>query len=779
MKFISFTAIILVSIILLSSCEQKTPAKRSFNSQWKFKILEKQVTETSFHMVDFDDNNWANVSLPHTANIEPLIVNNQWQGNCWYRKQFEIPKSNIGKKLILEFEAAMNHSQFWLNGEKIAEHQGGYLPVVIDISERVKAGTNTIAVRLNNEDNPVTGPKPLKILDFNMYGGLYRNAWLIVKEKVHISHPILADKVAGGGIFITTPVAEEQSSQVKVKSHVMNDNKSNRKIVVVNTIYSNGKPITSQESPSTEIKAGADYEFIQIFNLKDAKLWAPAHPNLYTLKTEVMVDGKTVDTEENRFGIREFKFRGNDLYINGEKTYLRGTNRHQEYPFVGYALSANAQYRDAKKIKDAGFDYIRLSHYPHSKAFMNACDELGLVTIDAILGWQFYNDTEEFRNYCYKSAKNLIKRDRNHPSVLAWEVSLNETQMPIPFMEELHRITHAEYPGENVYSCGWKPVVYDIFFQARQHRIMHHFDSIQPKPYMVSEYGDWEYYSTNPGLNQHMFSKELRYEKSSRQARAYGEVRLLQQAHNLQEAYNDNLTTPAYGDGYWVMYDYNRGYHNELEYSGIMDIFRLPKFAYYFYQSQRSIKQDTILKIASYWTEKSPLNVTVYSNCDEVELLLNENSIAKQKPDQNKNTTKLNNPPFTFHLDKFEVGQLKAIGYLNGVKIKEDVVISPDKPTKLKAWIDESGKAPQAGCNDVVFLYLAACDKNGTIDPFFTDKIEVNFDGNIEIMNIDRIKAEAGIATVLMRIGKQSGTVKVSAKSNNLKLNDFTFMVQK
>ena len=219
---------------------------------------------------------------------------------------------------------------------------------------------------------------------------------------------------------------------------------------------------------------------------------------------------------------------------------------------------------------------------------------------------------------------------------MAWEVSLNETKMPIDFMEVLDSIVHKEYPGENVYSCGWMPEVYDIYFQARQHRILHKDRMTFDKPYIVSEYGDWEYYSNNAGLNQHKMPKNMRLEFSSRQFRKNGEERLLRQARNVQEAHNDNMNIPATGDGYWVMFDYNRGYHDDIEASGVMDIFRLPKFAYYFYSSQRDMKceEDCVLKIASYWNSKSPTDVKVFSNADEVELYLNGKLIGRQKPDR-------------------------------------------------------------------------------------------------------------------------------------------------
>lgn len=749
---------------------------QNFNADWKFtKLKDTTINDAGFQSRMFNDAGWSKVSLPHTANIEPLVVNNQWQGICWYRKSFMVEPGLQSKKLFVQFDGAMNKVVVWINGKKAAEDEGGYLPLVIDITNLVDFGKeNTIAVRLDNTDNPVTGPKPLKILDFNMYGGLYRNAWFIVKDKVHITNANFVNKVAGGGIFITYPKVSEQASVVAVNTDVRNSGTIPAKVQVVQTIQYKNKSVVVKQSALREIAAGADAVFADDLTVANAKLWSPAAPNLYTLQTKVLVNGVETDSETTRFGIRAFEFKGNDLYINGVKTFLRGVNRHQEYPFVGYALSDNAQYRDAKKIKDGGFDYIRLSHYPQSPAFLDACDELGLVVLDAILGWQYYADNDLFRNFCYTSAARLIRRDRNHACILGWEVSLNETQMPVSFMAELHRITHTEYPGKNVYSAGWMNDVYDIYLQARQHRIMH-YEPVQTKPYSVSEYGDWEYYSTNAGLNQDKMDKKMRYETSSRQKREFGEMRMLQQCKNVQESHNDNFNTPAFSDSYWVMYDYNRGYHDEIEYSGVMDIYRLPKFAYYFYQSQQSPVQNKVVKIATFWTAQSPLNVKVFSNCDEVAFYVNNKLVAKQKPDVDKISGNLAHPPFTFNVSGFEPGKVNAVGYIAGKKVAEDVVNTPGKAVGLKLWLDESGRKPQAGCNDVLFLYIAAVDANGTVVPDFAETIQLSTNGSAEILNVGEIKAEAGIATALVRIGQSEGPRTLNALVKGLKSGTIKF----
>ncbi len=769
MKMIIRTLLALAFTLTLASGETDRNGRINLNGDWRFKRLDEASAEASF--VDADDSAWETVSLPHSAYLEPLVISNQWQGVCWYRKTVDVPVAFAGKKIWLTLEGAMSQSKIWVNGKLAKERAGGYLPVVADLTDFVKPGKNEVAIRLDSRDNPLTGPKPVKILDFCMYSGLYRNVHLTVKEKVYISHPVLADKTAGGGIFITFPQVSEEQSTVSVKTHVVNENDSAQTVLLQHQVLQNGKVVAEKVSDPVEIAPGKDAELNDILQMENAPLWSPDTPNLHTLKTTLLVDGKQVDAETTRFGIRKIEFRnGHELYVNGKKMFLRGANRHQDYPFIGYALSDNAQYRDAKKMKDAGFNSVRLSHYPHSPAFMDACDELGLFTLDASMGWQYYLDDDRFREYCYRSSRELVRRDRNHPSVLAWEVSLNETRnMPDYFIEELHRIAHAEYPGPNTFSAGWIDHAWDIFLQARQHRILHGFHPNLDKPYFVSEYGDWEYYSTNAGLNQDKLDKTRRYETSSRQTRSYGEKRLLQQARNLQESHNDNLGTYAFGDGYWVFNDYNRGYAQDIEYSGVVDLFRVPKFGFYFYQSQRDVSAGVVLKIASWWTPESATDVTVFSNCDEIELYLNDKLIARQKPDSGANTENLGHPPFTFKLEKFTAGTLKAVGFIKGEIAAEDTVKTPGDPVELKLVLDECGVAPEADCNDVVFVHVQAVDENGTVVPSVNGAVDLAISGDAEVMNVGGVEIDTGIGSALVRVGKADGAVVLKAQAGDLK----------
>lgn len=179
------------------------------------------------------------------------------------------------------------------------------------------------------------------------------------------------------------------------------------------------------------------------------------------------------------------------------------------------------------------------------------------------------------------------------------------------------------------------------------------------------------------------------------------------------------------------------------------------------------------------WNNQSDLNLKVFSNCDQVELFLNGKSLGKQNPDADKNTTKLPHPPFTFKINAFEAGELKAVGFINGKAIQTEFVNTPQKVEKLKIWVDQSGKNPQAGVNDAVFVYIAAVDKNGTIIPDFDAAIDLSLKGDAQLMNLGKLKAEAGIATALIKIGDKKGKVCIKALASSSIKGDFSFKTHK
>jgi len=747
---------------------------RAFNNSWKF------TTEDVFYAYynNTDDSEWQKVLLPHTARIEPLVVNDQWRGRCWYRKHFSLPESKKGKKIFLKFEGAMQLAQIWVNEKAKWTQEGGYLPFVIDITDDITFdGENVIAIRLDNSSYPSIPPgKPLETLDFCYYGGLYRGVSLVVTDKLHITDAVYANKTAGGGVFATTLYATNELAMVQVKTHVINEYKDSKSCSLRTTLFNpHGDVILQKTSHEITLGENQDYTFEQLLDVKNPSRWSPRQPSLYTVKSEIMQGSTVVDSVLTRIGIRTISFDAKEGFkINGKKMFLRGVNRHEQYPYIGNAMSDEAHYRDAKKIKDAGFDYVRLSHYPHSPAFMDACDELGLVVMDCIPGWQYMGGVK-FQELCYKKSRDLIRRDRNHPCVVLWEVSLNETGMHEDYIRKTNMIAHEEYPGDQCYTCGWHGK-YDVFLQARQHRVVRGPQKTS-QPYLVSEYGDWEYY-VDVSKPAKSFEEWVRWDEeiNSRQLRRHGEKRLLRQALNFQEAHNDNIAnTPAIGDALWIMFDYNRGYSDDLGACGVMNVFRIPKFSYYFFQSQRNAdvelanaQSGPMVYIASCWTENSPKDIKVFSNCEEVALYLNGSLIEKKRPDDDANSSHLAHPPFTFAIEEFKPGKLEASGYIDGKVVATHQVQTPLKPEAINIRADLSGRDLKAGGIDVIFVYASIVDKNGTLVPDYNDVVSFSIEGQAGPINTNPVSAEAGIATVLLRADTEAGQIRITAESEGL-----------
>jgi beta-galactosidase len=754
--------------------------KQSFNNAWEF-VKDIDTVFSNNLLVKNNGIKWEKISLPHTANIEPVEkIAQQWQGICFYRKFFSIPVSSKGKHIALQFDAAMQEADVYLNGEHIFKHLGGYLPFYIDVSDKVRPGAeNSLLIKLDNRDNKLIPPgKPIKDLDFNYYSGIYRNAWLITKDKLHISDAVTANKIAGGGIFIHYENITPQSATLIVKTEVNNDfiTAKNAQIRVTLTDKT-GKIFARSLSANQSVNAENSGTFTQTLAVPKPNLWSPENPYLYQLTVEALQDGKLMDKEIIKTGIKTIRIERNAFYLNNKQIKIRGTNRHQEYPYLGNALSDKAQYRDAWKIKQAGFNFVRCSHYPQSPAFFDACDELGIMAIDPIPGWQF-SGNDSFRVNSYQDIKDMIHRDRNHASIVLWEASLNESGMKKDYMQKAHEIVHEELPYPGIYSAGWINDVYDVFLPARQHAKAPDYwkKYNKDRPLIIAEYGDWEYYAQNAGFNQTAYKDLKAEERTSRQLRGWGEKRLLQQALNYQEAHNDNLYGNDLGDVIWLMFDYNRGYADDIESSGIMDMVRLPKFAFYFYQSQvnpvinsSSPFNKPMLFIANYWQSGSDTAVKIFSNCDEVELLLNGKWLGKQKPDKDQYSTNLKHPPFTFHLKSFAAGALTAVGYINNKKIIQDIRKTPGAPAKINLHIDYSNKDLKAGQNDIVFVYADITDNNGTIIYNSNEKVEFKVSGDAEIIGQNPRAAEAGTATVLLKAGVKAGQIKISASAKGLK----------
>ena len=724
--------------------------------------------------------NWEKINLPHTPFVEPLVVLHQWQGICYYRKILNVSKKEIDKQLWLEFEGAMHLADVWVNGQHLIQHSGGYTPFVVDVTGMLHADRgNEILVRLDNRNNPLIPPgKPLETLDFCYYGGLYRDVNLIVKHPVHITHPIMANEVAGGGIFVTYPYVSKQEAEIKVKTQVSNKVGTQRHLTIRHTLYEwskkkgRGKKVALVESPLV-LAAGTTQHHTQQFTVNNPKLWYPDSPALYVLRTEVMDGRKVTDCEDTRIGIRRIEMtREKGFVINDKPLKLEGSNRHQEYPYVGNAISDQAQYRDMYQIRDNGFNTVRLGHYPQDPSVLEACDELGLLVIEPIPGWQFFNKAQGFVDHTYKDIRDLIRRDRNHPSVIMWETTLNESWPPKSWKDQAVRIAHEEFPGDQCYTSG-DTYGYDGFDVCyNDWREGYNRPNTTSKPGFIREYYDYEFgghYST------------------TRVTRGDGDYALMQNAWNAQWSHNRYRAYYPWtiGGAVWSMYDYNRGCCDNICYSGLADLFRLPKFGLLYFRTQ--MKEGTFTPagpmtyevfINSHWLEGSSDTLQVYGNVDEVKLQLNGRVIARQYPDDKPSTSEyvsrpdggnaenIDFPPFTFFNVNWGRGVLKAIGYKDGKAVAEHVVRTPGAVEAMDITYFESGVS--ASCRDLLIVYVNLKDLQGT-GCFGENNREVKLEvlQGGELRGPATIKAEAGVASFLVAT-TDSPMLVLKAVSGNL-----------
>ena len=767
----------------------------SMNPGWRFHKGAADGAERP----DFDDRAWTSVSLPDGLELLPTEASGcvNYQGEAWYRKRFTPDAAWQGRQLFLHFEGIMGQSRVWINGQLVKEHFGGFLPVIADVTPWLKWGEeNVIAVWADNSDNPAYPPgKPQADLDFTYCGGIYRDCWLVVHDRVFITDPNYEDEAAGGGLFVSFGEVSEASAQVRMDVHVRNLSDRAFSGRVVCELYDReGRAVNSTER---RLSVGRDKarQVSGTVTVEQPHLWTPDSPYLYNLHVYVKdKNGRTVDGYRRRVGIRSIEFRGQDgFWLNG-KPYpepLIGANRHQDFAVIGNALSNSLHWRDVKKLRDAGLRVIRNAHYPQDPAFMDACDELGLFVIVNTPGWQFWNDEPIFAQRVYSDIRNMVRRDRNHPSVWLWEPILNETWYPADFAGRVAEIIKEEYPYPYCYAgCDATARGHEYFPVHFTHPMnggggAHSTQKLNPDiTYFTREWGDNvdDWFSHN---------------SPSRVNRAWGEVPMLVQAQGYAwfdypgfTSYDVLYRTPRQhvGGCLWHSFDHQRGYHPDPFYGGIMDAFRQPKLSYYMFASQRPARSNPALKadngpmvyIAHSMTPFSPKDVTVYSNCDEVRLTFCKDGQTQvyHKP---KEAEGMPSPVITFK-DVFDVMQDKVLaragrhkesyllaeGLVDGKVVATHQVFPARRPTRLLLWADDEGVPLQADGSDMVVVVAAIADDQGNIKRLNNYEVRFEVEGPATLVANEETFTNPspvrwGTAPVLVRSTLTPGDIKVRA----------------
>ena len=758
----------------------------SMNPAWRFH----KGAETK----EFNDKDWTVVSLPDGIEYLPTEASGciNYQGEVWYRKHFTPDAALKGKKLFLHFEAIMGKSKVFVNGKLLTEHFGGYLPVIADVTDVLDwNGDNVIAVWADNSDDPSYPPgKAQDVLDYTYFGGIYRDCWLIAHNNVFITDPNYENEVAGGGLFVAFGKVSDALAEVQLKIHVRNATKNPFSGRVEYMLLQPDGTEVARLSDKIQVKVGMATTVSDRMPVKQPMLWTPSTPTLYNLLVRVLdKEGNVIDGYRRRIGIRSIEFKGKDgFYLNG-RPYgkpLIGANRHQDFAVVGNAVANSIHWRDAKKLKDVGMEIIRNAHCPQDPAFMDACDELGLFVIVNTPGWQFWNDAPEFAQRVYSDIRNVVRRDRNHPSVWLWEPILNETWYPADFAKNTRDIVDAEYPYPYCYSGSDSEARghenFPVYF-AHPANMQDASKEIDPtKTYFTREWGD----------NVDDWSS---HNSPSRVARNWGEQPMRVQAQHYACPYYPVTSydvlykqSPQHVGGcLWHSFDHQRGYHPDPFYGGLMDVFRQPKYSYYMFMAQRpAVKNDRnagsgpMVYIAHEMTPFSGKDVTVYSNCDEVRLTFNKGGKTYTYK-KDKNRPGMPSPVITFpdvydfmvdkafsRTQKQDDVYLLAEGLIDGKVVATHKVVPARRPEKILLWMDNEGTDLKADGSDFVTVVAAVADKNGNIKRLNNYNIRFSIEGEGRLLGgpgvlANPVPVKWGTAPVLVQSTLKPGKIRITA----------------
>ncbi len=740
----------------------------NLNGSWKYH----RGAVSNGTSLNCDDSGWSWVNLPHNTSLYTAENKNAYEGISCYRKRFCIDENVAGKRLLLKFEGVMQHCSVYLNGELVAVHHNGYTPFFIEISQKVRTvGENLLAVITDSSPDPEYTPGKQNP-DFQYFGGIYRNVTLDITDDIYITNAVVEDITAGGGVFLTTPSVSSDSADIRARTCVRNSSATAQEITLKTELVYDGETVVSAES-SVSVEAGTAHTFDELLTISEPRLWHPYTPELYTVKSTVISDGKAVDEAETTYGIRRIEWTHDGLFINGGRFMAQGANLHSDIFVLGNAIPDNEVFEEIRRLKENGLDFIRMAHYPHSNAYYDACDKYGVLVLDCMSGWQNFNNSDTFKESTYQELRTMIRNSRNHPCIAAWETSLNESNFTEEWARNVQRIAHEEYPSEGasrMWTTGWMTDVFDIYLGAAQHDVRNKADSSE-KGVIISEYGDWDYGGTA---------------STSRQAREWGDNAMLTQvANHIESAILNRDKSWFAADGLWSYNDY-AGFDSGMTCCGVTDMYRIDKYTAQFFRSQRDadvdlsaygLKSGAMVFVANSLTDDSPADVTVFSNCDEVELSADGVSVGRQTADTEYygpnsgrmlSTENLPHAPITFTGANSSAAELKAVGYINGTAVCEHIVKAPEAAEKI-VLVSESATPITANGSDVKLVWVRLTDKNGTV-AVKDDRLVSLSAENGYVIGGESVNTNGGQIGVWVRAkaSEADGTVKLTASAEDL-----------
>ena len=780
------------------------------NDDWLFT----EQFEDSLVAPEYPENTLQPVRLPHTCKETPFHYFDEslYQMVSGYRRHLLIPKDWQGKRILLTFEGAAHDSTVFCNGKKVGEHHCGYTAFTVDLTDNVLYGQdNLLCVRLDSREN-LNVPPFGYVIDYMTYGGIYRDVRLEVKEKVSLSDIFVHTAID----FRSSPVTAQITSEITLTEGAEN--------MTIRQYYMPKSTATAQESwrllceQTVSADASCDKEFSLTATITAPLLWDTEEANLYILKTQLYQDNTLLDETETTFGIREAVFKKDGFYLNGRKLRIRGLNRHQSFPYVGYAMPKSMQRLDADLLKkELGLNAVRTSHYPQSHYFLERCDELGLLVFTEFPGWQHIGD-DSWKAQAVANAEDMIRQYRNHPSIILWGIRINESPDDDAFYEKTNAVAHKLDPSRptgGVRAMKKSHLLEDVY---TYNDFLHDGEmpgcdpkkkvtSDMEKPYLISEY------------NGHMYPTKSFDNEERRSEHA------IRHANVLDAVAGQPDIAGSFG---WCMFDYNThkdfGSGDRICYHGVMDMFRNPKLAANIYACEQ--EQTPVLEITSSMDiGEHPGcnrgNIYILSNADSVKMYKNDRFIKEYLPEMSpykhlkhgpiliddfigdsfaqnerfrpkhaKEITdamnlvargSLNHIPkrlyltalkllLIYHIDFAEVTRLytKYIGDWGGTatvyrfdaikdgKVVKSVTKEPVREIRLEAEADHTILTEQHSY-DVALVRIRAVDDHGNVLPFYQEPVCLITEGDISIIGPDTIALQGGMGGTYVKSLGRSG----------------------
>ncbi|MGO9403426.1 MAG: glycoside hydrolase family 2 protein [Terriglobales bacterium] len=722
------------------------------NQNWRFSP---RVVD-GFQTREFDDSGFEQVTIPHSNKKLPWhsFDEKSYHFVSAYRRRVKLPPETRGKRVFVDFEGVMTASTVWINGHKLGEYKGGYTPFSFELTPHLDwDGDNLLAVAVDSNERPDIPPFG-DVIDYLTFGGIYREVALRVVPATFIENifakprDVLSDH-PGVDIECFVSTLENNQGPLSLEAELRYGSQ---------VIARAEQPI-----PAADITTEPVAHSLRMDKLPNIKLWDLKQPNLYTVVVRILRGAQLVDEDTRRFGFREASFTEEGFKLNGEVVKLRGLNRHQTFPFVGQAMPRRVQRRDAIILKkELRCNLVRTSHYPQSRHFLDCCDEIGLLVLEEIPGWQHIGD-EVWKSLAVDNVRRMIRRDWNHPAIVLWGVRINESKDDHDFYTRTNALAHALDPTR----------------QTGGIRYFQHSEFLED----VFTMNDFGFPLKAPNHPRYLNTEFVGHTFDTKSFDNNGRLT----EHTLRHARIHNLIAgnAQYAGGIgWCAFDYNThadfGSGDRVCYHGVSDIFREPKPAAGFYKSQCEPDEELVLEPAFHWSASDEYNwykkVVVCSNCDHLKFYVGNRLVAEADPNRAE-FGNLRYPPFFTDLSKVDdwTGDLRIEGYIAGTQVvsKSYSGKAIDQKFELRAD-DDLLRADRADATRVVFRVT---DEYGAVRPYATAAIVLRLEGPAELIGDNPFALIGGVGAVWIRAKQQAGTVVLHAKHPTLGAQDLKIQI--